>query len=52
MARPDRPLVSIVLSFRNEAANIPTLISRLDKMFAGENADYEVLFVNDASTDA
>ena len=52
MTRPDRPLVSIVLSFRNEAANIPTLISRLDKMFAREIADYEVLFVNDASTDA
>ena len=52
MTRPDRPLVSIVLSFRNEAANIPTLISRLDTMFAGENADYEILFVNDASTDA
>jgi glycosyltransferase involved in cell wall biosynthesis len=51
MTRPERPLISVVLSFRNEAANIPTLISRLDKMFAGENVDYEVLFVNDASSD-
>ena len=52
MARPDRPLISVVLSFRNEADNIPTLVARLEKMFAGENVDYEVLFVNDASTDA
>ena len=51
MARPDRPLISVVLSFRNEAGNIPTLVGRLEKMFAGENADYELLFVNDASTD-
>ena len=35
MTRPDRPLVSVVFSFRNEADNIPTLVSRLDKMFAG-----------------
>jgi glycosyltransferase involved in cell wall biosynthesis len=51
MARPDRPLISVVLSFRNEADNIPTLIARLDTMFRGENVDYEILFVNDASTD-
>ena len=51
MARADRPLISVVLSFRNEADNIPTLIARLDKMFAGESLDYEILFVNDASTD-
>lgn len=47
-----RPLVSVVLSFRNEAGNIPTLISRLDAMFAGQDVPYELLFVNDASTDA
>jgi polyisoprenyl-phosphate glycosyltransferase len=52
MARPDRPLISVVLSFRNEAGNIPTLVARLDKMFGGQNVDYELLFVNDASTDA
>ena len=52
MPRPDRPLISVVLSFRNEADNIPTLIKRLETMFAGENVDYEVIFVNDASTDA
>jgi glycosyltransferase involved in cell wall biosynthesis len=45
-------LVSIVLSFRNEAANIPALVERLAKMFADEPVDYELLFVNDDSTDA
>ena len=50
--RPARPLVSVVFSFRNEAENIPTLIARLDKAFAGLDADYEAIFVNDASTDA
>ena len=39
MTRPDRPLISVVFSFRNEADNIPTLIARLDTMFAGQNAD-------------
>jgi dolichol-phosphate mannosyltransferase len=41
-----------VLSFRNEADNIPTLVRRLETMFAGETATYELVFVNDASTDA
>ena len=44
------PLVSVVLSFRNEAENIPTLVARLAAMFAGEPVDYELIFVNDAST--
>ena len=52
MTRADRPLISVVFSFRNEADNIPTLVSRLEKMFGGVQADYEVIFVNDASTDA
>ena len=43
--------VSVVLSFRNEAENIPTLIARLESMFAAEGVDHELLFVNDASTD-
>ena len=50
--RPSRPLVSVVLSFRNEAGTIPTLVARLDKAFAGQDADYEAVFVNDASSDA
>jgi len=45
------PLVSVVLSFRNEADNISTLVARLDAMFASQDVHYELLFVNDASTD-
>src|SRR5438105_9571360 len=52
MSNSRQPLISVVLSFRNEADNIPTLVSRLDAMFAGRSLDYELLFVNDASTDA
>ena len=44
------PLVSVVLSFRNEAANIPTLVSRLHAMFTSQHLEYELLFMNDAST--
>ena len=46
-----RTLVSVVLSFRNESENIPTLIARLATMFEAEAVEYELLFVNDASTD-
>jgi glycosyltransferase involved in cell wall biosynthesis len=46
-----RPLVSVVFSFRNEQGNIPVLIGRLEAMFAAEPVDYELIFVNDASTD-
>src|SRR5205823_3030739 len=45
------PVLSVVLSFRNEAENISALIARLDSMFAGQDVSYELLFVNDASTD-
>ena len=44
-------LVSVVLSFRNEADTIPTLIARLTTVLAGESAEHELIFVNDASTD-
>jgi glycosyltransferase involved in cell wall biosynthesis len=51
-ARSGRVLVSVVFSFRNEAENIRALIARLEAVFASEEADYELIFVNDASTDA
>ena len=47
----ERPLISVVFSFRNERQNIPTLITRLDAMFAQTDVNYELLFVNDASDD-
>jgi len=46
------PLLSVVLSFRNEADVIPELIERLDRALTGAAIDYELVFVNDASTDA
>ena len=49
-----RPFVSVVLSFYNEEAVIPELLSRLRKMFAEVHSHisgYEFIFVNDASTD-
>ena len=51
MNRSGPALVSVVLSFRNEAENISILISRLEAVFADEDVQYELLFVNDASTD-
>ena len=49
--RPGPAVVSIVLSFRNEAGNIPALVARLERTLARESIDYEIVFVNDASTD-
>ena len=46
------PLLSVVLSFRNEAEVIPELIDRLDAAITSAGLDYELVFVNDASTDA
>jgi dolichol-phosphate mannosyltransferase len=45
------PVLSIVLSFRNEAEVIPELIARLHDSLEGANISYELIFVNDASTD-
>jgi len=50
------PSLSVVLSFYNEETNIPELIGRLRTVLGAEIAagvirDYELIFVNDASTD-
>jgi dolichol-phosphate mannosyltransferase len=45
------PVLSIVLSFRNEAEVIPELIARLQDSLEGASISYELIFVNDASTD-
>ncbi len=50
-ATAGRALVSVVLSFRNEAANIPTLVSRLHAALSTQPVEYELIFVNDASAD-
>ena len=51
-----RPALSVVVSFWNEEENLPELLRRLRNVLAilrdaGEVRDYELIFVNDASTD-
>jgi dolichol-phosphate mannosyltransferase len=46
------PELSVVISFRNEAAVIPELLRRLGLALAAAGVSYEIVFVNDASTDA
>jgi dolichol-phosphate mannosyltransferase len=45
------PELSIVISFRNEEAVIPELLRRLGDALTTIGAGYEVIFVDDASTD-
>lgn len=45
------PLVSVVFSFRNEHEVLPELIRRVQSVFRPINTRYEMIFVNDASTD-
>ena len=44
-------LLSVILSFRNESAVIPELISRLKAAIEPIGVRYELLFINDDSTD-
>jgi dolichol-phosphate mannosyltransferase len=44
-------LISVILSFRNEAPLLPELISRLTRALEGTGHSHELIFVNDASSD-
>jgi dolichol-phosphate mannosyltransferase len=44
-------LVSIIVPVYNEAAGLPALMGRLRRAAQRMDADYEVIFVNDGSTD-
>jgi len=44
-------LISIILSFRNEEEAIPGLAGRLHKALKPLGAEYELIFIDDASTD-
>lgn len=45
-------LLSFVFSFRNEEENIPELVQRVSRVAASlDGTQYEMIFVNDASTD-
>ena len=50
--RDKKAKISVVLSFWNEAEVIDELAERLVAMFKGEGCPYELIFVNDASTDS
>ncbi|MGY9006394.1 MAG: glycosyltransferase family 2 protein [Alphaproteobacteria bacterium] len=43
--------LSVIYSFRNEAENIPTLIERTKKALEPHVEGFEIIFVNDDSTD-
>lgn len=46
-----RLIISVVFSFRNEETNIPELVRRVRNVLEQSNLDYELIFVDDASTD-
>lgn len=49
MSTPD---VSVVIPVHNEAATLPELVERVAAMFAARGASFEIVFVDDGSTDA
>ena len=46
------PLISMVIPVLNEAENVPTLVSRLTTVLDTLEARWEIVFVDDGSTDA
>jgi dolichol-phosphate mannosyltransferase len=50
-ARDKNSMISIVFSFRNEADVLDELIDRVTAMFKGVGCPFELIFVNDSSTD-
>ena len=46
-----KKLLSMVFSFRNEEENFPIFLKRLEGVLNKINYEYELIFVNDASTD-
>lgn len=44
-------MISVVFSFRNEEENLPVLIKRTQETIEKTGYEYEIIFVNDASTD-
>lgn len=47
-----RPRFSVVVPIHNEVENIPELYERLSDVMSGLHASYEMIVVNDGSTDA
>lgn len=44
-------MISLVIPFYNEAANVPALFARIEALFAGRGEEYEVICVDDGSRD-
>ena len=44
-------MISVVFSFKNEEENILELVERTIKVLDKINIDYEIIFVDDCSTD-
>jgi glycosyltransferase involved in cell wall biosynthesis len=49
--RPPSPELSVVVPMLNEAANLPALYTRLTQVLAPLGASYELIMVDDGSTD-
>ncbi len=45
-------MISVVIPLRNEESNVPILAGKLTEALAALRREYEVLFINDGSTDA
>ena len=44
-------MISVVIPLRNEESNLPILVGKLSEALGALGGDYEVLFINDGSTD-
>lgn len=51
MSGGETPTLSLILPVLNEEENLPRVIERIHSALAAEGVAYEVLFVNDGSTD-
>ena len=51
MTCPDRPEISVVVPMRNEEANISALYERLSRLFDSRKESWELICVNDGSSD-
>ena len=52
MTAPERPTLSIVIPIFNEEANVPILAAEIRQALEPHGIHYEVIAVDDGSTDA
>jgi glycosyltransferase involved in cell wall biosynthesis len=51
VARPEPPLISLVIPVFNEEASIDQFLDTVERVTAGENCRWEFVFINDGSRD-